>query len=384
MPLPRLICLLKRSLCGVGAVVLALLAGPGAAVGHMRTSTFSHLSLGGSAPTWDIKVSVVDLLAPLGLDEGLAPAQALAAVRGRLEMVQGYLGPRLRLFTGEKPCAQRADGVTIDQGSEPPMVKMRFVYSCPAGNGSYRARYDLFFDLDGLHSGFVNVSLAGTPAVSDVFRSGNRELMVVLEASRWEPLRRFWLLGVEHIFTGYDHLAFLAGLLLLATVSTRAAGDRLLQTASPRAAFWGTAKIVTAFTASHSLTLMAAALRPELVPTRFVEPLIALSVAAVGVENLLPRMPQRRWLLAFAFGLIHGFGFASVLSEIGLPAHGLVAALLSFNVGVECGQLCVVLVALPLLLMIARRWPRVYHRVLLIGGSSALVVAGVVWFVQRV
>lgn len=378
-------CLSLRCVCALAAAWLAIFGHPGSSAAHSRTSTFSDLSLDAGEATWDVKIAVVDLLGPLGLDENLSPAEALAAVRARAALLKSYLGARLTLFEGETACASTPAGFAAEGegGAEPPRLRLRLVYRCPGASGSYRARYDLFFDLDALHTGFVNVSLAGAPTVSDAFRSGNRELTVVLQSSPWQPVRRFWWLGVEHIFTGYDHLAFLAGLLLLATVRARAKADRPLQTAPPAAALASAAKIVTAFTVSHSMTLIGAALRPELVPTRFVEPLIALSVAAVGVENLLPRLPQHRWLLAFAFGLVHGFGFASVLSEIGLPTEGLVITLLAFNVGVECGQLCVVLLALPLLWLLAKRWPRIYHRAFLWGGSVLLVVAGLVWFVQR-
>ena len=119
-------------------------------------------------------------------------------------------------------------------------------------------------------------------------------------------------------------------------------------------------------------------------PGRLVEPLIALSVVAVGAENLLPRLPRRRWPLVFAFGLIHGFGFASALADVGLPKQRLFASLLAFNAGVECGQLCVVLAALPLLLLVAGRAPRLYQRLFLVGGSAALVAAGLYWLWHRV
>ena len=366
------------------ALVLALaLAGPLSAAAHMRTSTFSQLALRSGSATWEVKIAAADLMAPLGLSETLSPEAIRTEVWRHRHRVQAYVGAKLMLFAGPVGCVQTPDGFATDAGGEPGSLLLRFVYRCPVSSESYRARYDLFFDLDALHSGFVNVSLAGAPAVSDVFRNGNRELSLLLSPALGDSLRRFWLLGVEHIFTGYDHLAFLAALLLLATVGTRASRDHPLAPATARAAFVTTAQIVTAFTISHSLTLVAAALRPNLVPTDFVEPAIALSVAAVGAENLLPRMPRRRWVVAFVFGLIHGLGFASVLSEIGLPSQGLLATLLAFNVGVECGQLCVVVLVLPLLLMAAKRFPRLYHRVFLLGGSAALVVAGLVWFAQR-
>lgn len=349
----------------------------------MRTNTFGTLALDATNATWELRVAAVDLLTPLGLPETLSPTDAAVAVQNRRKDAQAYVGDRLHLFVGERACAARLGEFSVNSAADPANVTLAFSYACPGGAGTFRARYDLFFDLDALATGFVNVRLNGEAAVSDAFRSDSRELTVVLETSFWRPLRRFWMLGVEHIFTGYDHLAFLAGLLLLAAVAQRATSMQPLVAASARDALVNTAKIVSAFTLSHSVTLLATALHPEFVPTRIVEPAIALSVVAVGAENLLPRLPRRRWMLALAFGLIHGFGFASVLSEIGLPRSGVVAALLAFNVGVECGQLCVVFAVLPLLLLAARRAPRAYHRLFVIAGSTALVVAGLIWFFQR-
>jgi hypothetical protein len=143
-------------------------------------------------------------------------------------------------------------------------------------------------------------------------------------------------------------------------------------------------KIVTAFTVAHSITLIASTLRPGLLPTAWVEPAIALSIAYVALENLLARAPGRRWPIVFLFGLVHGLGFSSVLREVGLPARGLVASLLAFNLGVELGQLAVVSLLLPPLLLLARHRPFPFRRWGLRGGSAALALAGVVWFVLRV
>jgi hypothetical protein len=124
-------------------------------------------------------------------------------------------------------------------------------------------------------------------------------------------------------------------------------------------------------------------LRPGWLPTRWVEPAIAFSVAYVGFENLIPRPPRRRWLLVFCFGLVHGLGFASVLREIGLPRRGLVLSLLSFNVGVEIGQLLVLSVTFPLIVGAARRNPSGFERWGLRLGSGAIAAFGTIWLILR-
>src|SRR5262249_29323137 len=141
------------------------------------------------------------------------------------------------------------------------------------------------------------------------------------------------------------------------------------------------AKIVTAFTLAHSITLALAVLDIVVLPDRLVEAVIALSIAFVAAENLFLRpVVARRWLVSFCFGLVHGFGFSAALREVGLPSHGLVLSLFGFNAGVELGQALVVAVALPLLLLLRRtRW----ERRMVWSSSLAILVVGVALFVER-
>ena len=174
----------------------------------------------------------------------------------------------------------------------------------------------------------------------------------------------FVRMGIEHILTGYDHLLFLVALVLV--------GGRM----RPLLA------VVTAFTAAHSLTLAVAALGVWTPSPRLVEPAIALSIAYVGFENFVLRGPSRRWKLTFAFGLVHGFGFAGALREIALPRADVPPALLGFNAGVELGQLAILALALPLLALLRRRARFASIGVPVLSGVIAL--AGVCWFVVRV
>lgn len=176
----------------------------------------------------------------------------------------------------------------------------------------------------------------------------------------------FLRLGIEHILTGYDHLLFLCGLL----VACRRLGSMV--------------GIITCFTVAHSLTLGLAALGLFSLPGRLVEPLIAASIVFVGLENLIRREePKGRWALTFGFGLVHGFGFAGVLQEIGLghAASDIVPPLLGFNLGVELGQLAVMAVLLPLLLG-WRQHPS-YERYAQPAASVIVAGAGAVWLLQR-
>ena len=174
----------------------------------------------------------------------------------------------------------------------------------------------------------------------------------------------FFKMGIEHILTGYDHLVFLFGLVLL-----RARLKELLA-------------VVTAFTIAHSITLAIAVLGIFTPSPRFVEPAIALSIAYVGIENFFVKDASRRWRITFPFGLIHGFGFAGALQEINLPRPQIPVALVTFNLGVEAGQLFAMSIILPMVILIRQKdWfePKGV-RVL----SGAVALAGGIWFVMRI
>jgi hydrogenase/urease accessory protein HupE len=149
-------------------------------------------------------------------------------------------------------------------------------------------------------------------------------------------MQRYLVTGIEHIFLGYDHIAFLVGVVLWAR--------RLIPVI----------KIVTAFTVAHSITLSLAALNIVVLPGVVVEPAIAASIVFVAMENFFSRDIDSRWRVTFAFGLIHGFGFASALREVGLPANAVVTALAAFNVGVEVGQVAIVSIVVPALIVLDR------------------------------
>ena len=140
-------------------------------------------------------------------------------------------------------------------------------------------------------------------------------------------------------------------------------------------------KVATSFTVAHTITLSLAALSVIVLPSRLVESTIALSVVLAALNNIWPLVHGRRWLVAFGFGLIHGFGFASVLTELGLPRDTLVLALVGFNLGVEAGQLAIVALFLPL--AYALRASRFYRRTVMLGGSLAIALVAGIWLAER-
>jgi len=226
------------------------------------------------------------------------------------------------------------------------------------------------------HRQFMSIERADGVVLAEELLSANSDSVTIQrDAVKAEPAAAvsrsafadFLVMGVKHIWTGYDHLLFLFGLLIV----TRN--------------FASSVKIITCFTIAHSITLAVATLSLVHLSSRFVEPLIAASIVYVGIENLLRGDdPKGRWLLTFAFGLIHGFGFASVLRELGVGANGssIAVPLVSFNLGVEIGQIVIPGLVLPVIWKL-RSNPSFVRRAVPVG-SLLVALLGSYWFIQRV
>ncbi|HKF68631.1 MAG TPA: HupE/UreJ family protein, partial [Vicinamibacterales bacterium] len=226
----------------------------------------------------------------------------------------------------------------------------------------------VMFPYDPMHQTFVNM-YEGETLTSQMILDGRHPHLEYFAGSRQgvaAVIRKFVPAGVHHILIGPDHLLFLVGLLLL--------GGTIRQLLM----------VVTSFTVAHSITLSLAALNIVTPPARLIEPAIALSIVYVGADNILAKGGRdvRGWI-AFTFGFIHGFGFANVLREMDLPARALGWSLFSFNIGVEIGQLFVVVLVATALVALKTRseWA---GRHLAFAGSVVVIVAGAFWFVQRV
>jgi hypothetical protein len=256
---------------------------------------------------------------------------------------------------------------------------LRFHAGCAAPAMQIAISYSLLFDLDPDHRGLLDLRTdAGSRAL--VFSRDEPDAAIALRApERWSQVRSFIREGVWHILQGYDHVLFLFTLLLPAVVVYR--NRRWEPRRSMRDSLLDVTKVVTAFTLAHSLTLSIAALGWVNLPSRFVESAIAFTVVLGALNNLFPIVIGRRWLAALAFGLIHGFGFASVLADLGLERANLALALFGFNVGVELGQLAIVLALAPLAYVLRASF--FYRRVVMPGGAVVIGALAAYWFVTR-
>lgn len=334
---------------------LALLAAflPVAASAHQASISYSELAVRGASVDGTLRFSLADVrtqtpLEPLELD-----AEAL-----RKLLLDGFL-----VRSGGAPCPLQPGVSKSPDGEDGIVLHARWL--CPAAVETLSVRAGFVDSLPPGHAHFARIDFDGEIS-QRVAQADGPTFEAARSRSALRESIRFLRLGIEHIFTGYDHVAFLIGLLLL--------GGSVRELV----------KIVTAFTVAHSVTLALAALGVFAPSPRVVEPLIAASIVFVGLEDLWALRRARsetalrhRWMVTLAFGLVHGFGFASVLRQLELPRGLLATGLVSFNLGVECGQLCIVLLALPVLRRL-RTW-----RPFAAAASACIAALGGIWLLQR-
>ena len=346
------------------SIIAALCATAAPLLAHPAPFSYLDIRLDGAVLDVSIVVHVLDVAHELEVSEqallqpaGLAPhvAALTALVQARLQLAADGRAVANGTWSAPEPVPDR-DG-----------LRLRVRYPLPAPPGQLTLAAHLF-PYDPQHQTFVNLYDQGTLTTQAIL-GGERQSLVYYTGTRqgmFAVVRNFAASGVHHILIGPDHLLFLVGLLLVGGSIRRLA------------------LVVSAFTLAHSITLTLAVLRIVSPPAWIVEPAIALSIVYVGADNLTVRggRDMRGWI-AFAFGLIHGFGFANVLREMDLPARALGWSLFSFNVGVEIGQL-VVVVAVASAVAAVRARSEVAGRRLTVAGSIVVIVAGTFWFIERV
>jgi hypothetical protein len=329
---------------------------------------------------WDIALRDLDYV--LQLDRDTNGELTWGEVRQRSADITRVATENLQLSTGDQDCPWETTApIQLDHHSDGTYAVLSLVARCPSLDAGLKLRYSLFFDVDPSHRGLVQwIAPGGAAAQALVFGTDSAEQNLAMEpTSGWHTLSQYLVDGVWHIWIGYDHILFLLALLLPA-VLVRRAGRWEGAPGFPRA-LKEVVKVVTAFTLAHSITLSLAALQVISLPSRLVESAIALSVVVAALNNLRGTIEGRRWVMAFCFGLLHGFGFASVLADLGLPQGALVLALVGFNLGVEVGQLTIVAAFLPLAFML--RKTLFYRKGVLTFGSLIVAALASWWFVQR-
>jgi hypothetical protein len=333
------------------------------------------------AVRWDIALRDLDYV--LELDRDGNGALTWGEVRARADDITRYATSHLQLAAGNHACTWEATApLMLDQHSDGTYAALSLTAHCESLVNGLKAHYSLLFDVDPSHRGLVQWISPGSPTSQAlVFSTDSAEQSLALAPhGAWETLRQYVTEGMWHIWIGYDHILFLLSLLLPAVLMRR--GSHWEPAPSLRRSLLEVLKVVTAFTLAHSITLSLAALQVISLPSRLVESTIALSVVVAALNNLKGTIERRRWVMAFIFGLIHGFGFASVLADLGLPQGALVLALVGFNLGVEVGQMAIVVAFVPLAFWL--RTTLFYRKGVLTVGSLLIAALASWWLVQRV
>jgi hypothetical protein len=362
-----------KTLVNALAALLLLIVAAGPVRAHKASDAYLQVDAGERGTTLRIDVALRDLDQLIDLDADADGRLTWGEVRGAWPGIERTVRDGVQLAG----CELATAGRSLERRSDGAYAVLRLHSDCVLG-ATPTLRYTLLADIDPTHRGLLRIERPGAAA-----------FLRVLDPTRPDeigaaPQASFLGEGVHHIVTGYDHVAFLLCLLLPAVMRRERDGQeraRWRPVERWSAALWPVLGIVTAFTLAHSITLALAAAKWVALPASFIEPAIAATIVLAALDNLRPILPGPRWGITFVFGLVHGFGFAGVLGEIELPRLEFAWALLQFNLGLELGQVAIVLAVTALLygLRAHRHYPAWAIR----GGSVAAMLVGALWFVER-
>jgi len=333
----------------------------------------------------DIHLRDIDLI--FDLDTNRDGQVTWGEVQMRSSELSNWLDQGLQISASGINCSLSKVDLQVSQLADGNYLSAQWFPKCPSitdiANTNFTLRYNLLFQQDSLHRGLLKIDLPNLQSSALLSPERPETQVSLVESGTLRVFGRYIIEGIWHIWIGIDHILFLISLLLLAP----------LQTSRLRITQWSAAQqarpvmldvlaVVTAFTLAHSITLGLTVLKWFTPPANLVEFAIALSVVLAAMNNLLGINSLKRWRLAFIFGLIHGFGFANVLLDLGLPANDIVAALGGFNIGVELGQLVIVLVFLPLAWLLRSTF--LYRWLVVVGGSIVIILIGTYWILERI
>lgn len=349
-------------------LVIALVAFAPRAFAHQTSVKYVDLASRGNTVDVSLRCAATDVTEPMGL-----PADAKPSVRDALAhpAVAGYVQRWLVL-------AGCASGVPAASAVDDQFIAVTWTATCPRGD-ELQLDLSALFALDVRQEVIVQLAASGRSAIQTIVRGDQPKL--TLRAGHPPSLAAWIRTGMDHIYEGVDHICFVLALLLVVMLRR----DRGSWQTRP---FWPTLRstglVITAFTIAHSISLIAAALGFVALPSLWVESLIALSIAYTAAEDVVRPDVRWRYGLTFAFGLVHGLGFAATLAEL-LPPRDVVIPLLCFNLGVELGQLTVVMGALPVFYGICRAvGGQRYRRVVLPALAGFMFLVGLAMVVERV
>lgn len=368
---------LQRALA---ALCLLLVAATASA--HKASDSYLTLQSAGDQHTLQWDIALRDLDRELALDADGDGRLTWREVHTRWADIERLAWSALTVTAKEQACS--SDGSRsapqLESHSDGRYVALSRTLTCAGGVAPQRVNYRLFADSDATHRGLLRVTSEGhDQTLVLVPGAGARTLPTRASDTPQHTLVEFIGQGIWHIAIGADHILFLLSLLVVAVLVREPGAWAPAKGLKP--VVFDVLRVVTAFTVAHSITLALAVLDVWNPPSRWVESLIAASVLLAALNNLRPVVHQGRWLITFAFGLVHGFGFAGALKDVGLGGGSLVWPLLGFNLGVELGQLLIVAAFMPLAW--AFRATLFYRRGVVLAGSGVIAVLALVWLAER-
>lgn len=351
-----------------------------AASAHTLSTGYLTLYNTSTNANGELHLALRDLDDAVGLDVNDDGKITWSELFSRKQAVCAYALSRLHIKGDGKEGTLRVDDFLVDNHSDGAYAVVRFTVDGIHDPTRLQIDYDALFDIDPKHRGLVRLEHNGLTRLAVFGPTTRTQTFEVGETAPFDTLVTFIKEGIWHIWSGYDHILFLMSLLLPGVLRRRDGKWQPVEAARP--ALINILKIVTAFTAAHSITLSLAALGYVHLPSRLIESAIAASVVIAAFNNLVPLFGERCWMVAFGFGLLHGFGFANALRDLGLQHGSLAATLFGFNLGVEIGQLTIVAVFLPVALSL--RQFLFYQRFILRYGSAVIILVASTWLAERV
>jgi hypothetical protein len=359
--------------------ILVSIALAGAAHAHVASNGFLVANVAGQDVTGSMELAVRDVELAVGVDADRDGKVTWGELRAADPQLSAYLAQHVSFMAQSQACSLSFQALEVNDRVDGSYAWLPFKARCPAAVRQLTIRYTVMEGIDPSHRGLLTLT-AGTAVQTGVLGgSAAPAAFAVFTPSRLRAFAEYFHAGVWHILSGIDHLLFLLSLLLPAVLLRKGGGWEPVPAARP--ALISVFKVVTAFTLAHSLTLTLAALDIVRLPSRLTESVIAGSIIVAALNNIFPVVTEHRARIAFAFGLLHGFGFASVLADMGLPQGARLVSLVAFNLGIEAGQLAVVITVMPLIYSL--RSGAFYRRAFMPWGSAAIAAVALVWLVQR-
>ena len=349
------------------------------AFAHKPSDSYLRITDGpqGISARWEISLKDLELL--VGLDDNNDGSITWGEVKDNQKEIATHALSCLELTGNGVACDIRCAELLISRHSDGCYASLQLAIEGLQQASELEVFYSLLFDADPTHRGLVFFENADNASTHVIGPESPTLVIRTNESNRWQTLLSFVREGVWHIWIGFDHILFLLSLLMPAVLIRQ---DNIWQPSESFEPVWrNVLKIVTVFTLAHSITLWLSVMEYMTLPGWFVETTIAVSIIVTAYNNLHPVLPLSNTAVAFGFGLIHGFGFANVLLDLGLSNTTLAISLFGFNVGVELGQLAIVAAFLPIAYML--RMTALYLRVVVQFGSVLVAIVAGVWVYER-